>query len=174
MFASISLALPESRLYMGFSVSFNFSPLSGRIIGGPTTTDGFYYIGNVNNFPLLRNLLLLIEEDRILAKPTIDEMENDGLCSSLNFQTARSAAVLLAAYKIPPVLFTPSFLFLFACSRATEANSTSVNTWPGSSLGLKMATTEEVITTEVSCEPAFRADSRSVSLPLRAGVTVFS
>ena len=50
------------------------------------------------------------------------------LCSFLNFHTALSAAVLLAAYKIPGAVFLPSALSLVAVSRATVAKSSSVKT----------------------------------------------
>jgi len=58
---------PERIVKMGRRVSLSFEPEEGRMMGGPNTTEGF-----------------------------IVEIENVGLCSSLNSQTLLSAAVLLA------------------------------------------------------------------------------
>ena len=96
------------------------------------------------------------------------------LCTFWNFHTALSAAVLLAVYKMLPGVFDPSSLSLIARSSAEEAQSSSVKVYSGSSLGFVIEATEAVTTTDVNCGPALSADSRAISVPLTAGITVSS
>ena len=82
------------------------------------------------------------------------------LCSSLHRQTSFSAAALLALYNTPGGVFRPSALSFSALSNAVVAKSDSVNTVPAGLLASNTAAAEEVMTTDESCGPVLRAESR--------------